>query len=212
LIGPDAITAYVPLFFGGGIEARLTWSILIAFSACGSLLAVIYTCARGLLRNPSVYFTHLTKFQIVKQVIGMSNVIPWSRLWKSTSHSRSKRPTPKGGLILHAIFSVILITATSGMYNISEAISFPGNVQAYASGWVGGTFAAKLFYCLSLSTQLTLRRPQYSSVSVSVTFSITQSLPQLYEGGIRVANPSSSEPGSANSSSAPFISASTSTL
>ena len=62
LIGPDAIRAYVPLFFGGGTEARLTWSILIAFSACGSLLAVIYTCARGLLRNPSFYFTHLTKF------------------------------------------------------------------------------------------------------------------------------------------------------
>jgi hypothetical protein len=93
----------------------------------------------------------------------MSNVIPWSTLWASTSpvpppransHGRSERPTPKGGLILHAIFSVILMTATSGMYNINEAISFPGSLQAYASGWVGSTFVAKLF-ALSSSAQLT---------------------------------------------------------
>lgn len=77
----------------------------------------------------------------------MSNVIPWSRIWRSlspipapraNSRGRSERPTPKGGLILHWIFSVVLISATSGMYNISEAITFPGNLQAYASGWVGG--------------------------------------------------------------------------
>jgi len=37
---------------------------------------------------------------------------------------------------------VVLITATSGFYRVSEAISFPGNLQAYASGWVG------LFICI----------------------------------------------------------------
>jgi len=88
----------------------------------------------------------------VKQVIGMSNIIPWSKLWKSTSpvppprqraQGRPERPTPKGGLILHWIFSVVLISATSGMYNINEAIGFPGNVQAYASGWVGSTLIPK---------------------------------------------------------------------
>jgi hypothetical protein len=62
LIGPDAITAYVPLFFGGGLKARLTWSILIAFSASGSLLSVIYACARGILSTPSIYPPHLSNF------------------------------------------------------------------------------------------------------------------------------------------------------
>ncbi|KAE9377482.1 hypothetical protein N431DRAFT_461088 [Stipitochalara longipes BDJ] len=128
LIGPNAITAYVPLFFGGGLKAKLTWSILISISASGSLLSVIYTCAR------------------VKQVIGKSNVIPWSKWWRATSpdppprqrsEGRSERPTPKGGLILHWLFSVVLIAATSGMYDINEAIGFPGSLQAYASGWVG---------------------------------------------------------------------------
>lgn len=128
LIGDNPVTAYVPVFFGGGVKARLAWAVLTAISACGNLQSVIYTCAR------------------VKQVIGMSNIIPWSRIWRSSSpvpalrtnsEGRSEQPTPKGGLMLHWVFSVILISATSGMYNISEAITFPGNLQAYASGWVG---------------------------------------------------------------------------
>jgi hypothetical protein len=89
----------------------------------------------------------------------MSNIIPWSMLWKSTSptpppransDNRSERPTPKGGLILHAIFSVILMSATAGMYNINEAISFPGNLQAYASGWVGSTLLPSSLLCLQM--------------------------------------------------------------
>jgi hypothetical protein len=90
--------------------------------------------------------------------MGMSNVIPWSTLWKSTSptpppranSNRSERPTPKGGLILHAIFSVILMSSTAGMYNINEAISFPGNLQAYASGWVGSTLLSSFLLCLPM--------------------------------------------------------------
>jgi hypothetical protein len=85
----------------------------------------------------------------VKQVIGMSNIIPWSKLWESTSpiprprqlaKGHPERPTPKGGLILHWLMSLVLISATSRMYNINEAIGFPGNLQAYASGWVGSKY------------------------------------------------------------------------
>jgi hypothetical protein len=46
--------------------------------------------------------------------------------------------TPEGGLLLHWIFSVILISATAAISNISDAISFPGSLQAYATGFVGG--------------------------------------------------------------------------
>ncbi|KAH6692147.1 amino acid permease-domain-containing protein [Leptodontidium sp. 2 PMI_412] len=122
-------TQMAPLFFGGGYHARLAWAILIAISASGSLLSVAYTCAR------------------VKQVIGMSNVIPWSRLWKSNSTPETdangiimNSPTPQGGLLLHWIFSVTLITASAAVKDTSEAIHFPGNLQAYAAGWVGSNF------------------------------------------------------------------------
>ncbi|OBT52025.1 hypothetical protein VE04_06969, partial [Pseudogymnoascus sp. 24MN13] len=118
-------TQMAPLFFGGGYHARITWAILVAISASGSLLSVTYTCAR------------------VKQVIGMSNIIPWSRLWSSNSPPRQddngnfiNSPTPQGGLLLHWIFSIILISASSAFTNLNEAISFPGNLQAYAAGWV----------------------------------------------------------------------------
>lgn len=64
----------------------------------------------------------------------MSNAFPWSRLWSL----ESKYETPEGGLILHWIFSVILIIATTRINNIEEAIAFPGTLQAYATGIIGG--------------------------------------------------------------------------
>jgi hypothetical protein len=74
----------------------------------------------------------------------MSNVIPWSRLWSSNSPPRTdvngnfiNSPTPQGGLLLHWIFSAILISASSAFTDLTEAISFPGNLQAYAAGLVG---------------------------------------------------------------------------
>jgi hypothetical protein len=49
-------------------------------------------------------------------------------------------PTPQGGLLLHWIFSVILISASSAFANLTEAISFPGNLQAYAAAFVGSMY------------------------------------------------------------------------
>jgi hypothetical protein len=58
--------------------------------------------------------------------------------------------TPEGGLLLHWIFSVILISVTAAINNISDAISFPGSLQAYATGFVGGmSLHVLLGQCLS---------------------------------------------------------------
>jgi hypothetical protein len=58
-----------------------------------------------------------------------------------TSNSvRIEHPTPKGGVMLHWLCSVIFISATSRI-NIKEAIGFPGSSQAYASGWVGSRYS-----------------------------------------------------------------------
>jgi hypothetical protein len=98
---------------------------------------------------PRLNRTHNLK---VKQTIGKSNVIPWSKTWKAESPFNTTprqgalnirdTPTPQGGLILHWIGGVVLISATSKIKNLSEAISFPGNLQAYGAGWVG----SKVFY------------------------------------------------------------------
>jgi hypothetical protein len=96
---------------------------------------VIYTSARGLSSPFLRDLKGVSKQYSVKQAISKSNSIPWSRLWSIESPYK----TPEGGLLLHWIFSVILIAVTAAINNISEAISFPGSLQAYATGFVGGT-------------------------------------------------------------------------
>jgi hypothetical protein len=46
--------------------------------------------------------------------------------------------TPESSLISHWIFSVILILVTAAIENVGDAISFPGSLQAYAAGVIGG--------------------------------------------------------------------------
>lgn len=122
----------------------MTWAVLIAISASGSLLSVSYTCARGK-ASTALVRTSLISL-LVKQVIGMSNILPWSRLWRSDSPPRTvngniiNSPTPQGDLLLHLIFSIVLIASSSSFTNLTEAISFPGNLQAYAAGWVGSMY------------------------------------------------------------------------
>lgn len=108
----DHVTNYAPIFFGNSLAAQKAWDAILAISAAGSLLSVIYAAAR------------------VKLAIGRSNAFPWSRWWAL----ESKYETPEGGLLLHWIFSVILIAATAAITSLSTAISFPGNLQAYATG------------------------------------------------------------------------------
>lgn len=108
---------YMAKFFGDTPKARQAWAVLTAISAAGTLVSVIYTTTR------------------VKQAIGRSNMLFWSRLWRR--NSLFNPATPEGGLILQWTMTVILISASSAIRNISEARSFPGLVYIYGQGLVG---------------------------------------------------------------------------
>ncbi|MCJ1307267.1 hypothetical protein MMC25_000913 [Agyrium rufum] len=112
--------SFAPLLFGGSVAAEKAFGVLIAISAIGSVISIVYTFAR------------------VKQAIGHMNILPWSRLWKADDrqhannyHSDLER-SPMGGLILHALTTIIVISATAAIPNIIDAISFPGIMQTYA--------------------------------------------------------------------------------
>ncbi|MCJ1265183.1 hypothetical protein MMC22_005058 [Lobaria immixta] len=108
---------YAAKFFGDTLKARQAWAVLIAISAVGSLVSIIYTAAR------------------VKQAIGRSNILFWSRLWR---HNSPFNPaTPDGGLILQWIVTVTLISASSAIGNHDEALSFPGSLYVYGQGLIG---------------------------------------------------------------------------
>ena len=83
---------------------------------------------------------------LVKQAIGQSNIIPWSRTWKKDGQryrddpDNNRRRTPQGGLILHWVVSVIIIAGSASIQqDVLESIGVPGYIQSYA-------------HCLSLST------------------------------------------------------------
>ena len=44
--------------------------------------------------------------------------------------------TPKGGLILHWISAVVMITAVAGVKDTSEMIAYPGFLQTYGHALV----------------------------------------------------------------------------
>ncbi|KAF8537918.1 amino acid permease-domain-containing protein [Trichophaea hybrida] len=114
----DFKPTYAAQLFGGSDGWKVVWAVFIAISASGNLVGVTYTCAK------------------VKQVIGASNVLPWSHIWEKDS--RMEPETPQGGLILHWIFSVVMVISTIPIGNIYEAISFPSMLQTYGHGIVGG--------------------------------------------------------------------------
>lgn len=116
--------------------------MLIAISAAGSLVSVIYTTARGLLRRSDRAYdpAGLTNL-IVKQAIAKSNILFWSRLWRRNSPFNP--PTPEGGLILQWIITVILISASSAIGSLNEALPFPGLIYIYAQGLIGGINISK---------------------------------------------------------------------
>jgi hypothetical protein len=105
------------------------------FSKWQPFLCRIYVCKRFETLLERIFSLKTYEYS-VKQSIGFGNILPWSRLW--IMDSPFKR-TPQGGLILHWIGSVILISVTSRISSISESISFPGSVQSYAQGVVGCT-------------------------------------------------------------------------
>ena len=78
-------------------------------------------------------------FARVKQAIGRMNILPWSNLWGADDNQRHPAETedldktPMGGLILHWITTVVAISVSASIKSsLTNAITFPGIVQAYA--------------------------------------------------------------------------------
>lgn len=79
----------------------------------------------------------------VKQAIGSGNILPWSRFWKSdcsqyANEESDRYKTPRGGLTLHWIMTVILICGSASIKDLLESISVPGLLQTYAHCFVLG--------------------------------------------------------------------------
>ena len=110
---------FAPVLFGNSQGAYQAWSVIIAISTLGSMNSIIYTFSR------------------LKQVIGVGNIFPWSHFWSSDSPDLKDHrnydvdKSPRGGLWLHWIMSVILIAISAGVDSTLESISMPGLIQTY---------------------------------------------------------------------------------
>ncbi|KXH34325.1 hypothetical protein CSIM01_00236 [Colletotrichum simmondsii] len=115
-------------------------AVLISISAIGSMISVTYTCVR------------------VKQSIGWTNILPWSRLLRRSGPLRpgyqrlrqnqgndestvrltlpdenpfSYLGTPEGGIVAHWIMTVFYICVTAAITPLSKAISLSANLLVY---------------------------------------------------------------------------------
>jgi amino acid transporter len=110
---------FAPMLFGNSKAAYQAWAVLIAISALGSMNSIIYTFSR------------------IKQCIGLGNIFPWSYFWASDSpdlkdhRNFDEDKSPKGGLWLHWIMSVVLIAVSAGVHSPLESIGMPGLIQTY---------------------------------------------------------------------------------
>ncbi|RSL49591.1 hypothetical protein CEP54_012362 [Fusarium duplospermum] len=128
---------YPAMLTGDSVGARRTWAVIAAISSFGSLNAIIYTFSR------------------VKQAIGQAEILPWSRYLKKDdvlqrSHSGPaedafRYKSPQGGLIVHWIMSVIVISATAGSHGVMEAVFIPGYIQTYIQCFFLGVLALGFF-------------------------------------------------------------------
>ncbi|KAF1998128.1 amino acid transporter [Amniculicola lignicola CBS 123094] len=86
---PDMLTLFFQKLFGKSPRARTASGILLCMSAAGNVMSATYTNTR------------------VKQEIGREGIIPWPEFWSRSTHMG----TPGPSLLLHWIFSTILIIA-----------------------------------------------------------------------------------------------------
>lgn len=105
------------------------------------MISVTYTCVRGIF---IIYWRDTVDTNlIVKHIIAWSNILPWSKFWRSSAPIRSKEPkdaiemqtlisrttddtgkdvhtlrtgTPQGGIALHWIACVFYISVSSAIY------------------------------------------------------------------------------------------------
>ncbi|KAI8716964.1 hypothetical protein NCS52_00991200 [Fusarium sp. LHS14.1] len=128
---------YPPMLTGDNVGARRTWAIIAAISSFGSLNAIIYTFSR------------------VKQAIGQAEILPWSRYLKKDdiiqrnpsgpAEDAFLYKSPQGGLIVHWIMSVVVISATAGSHGVMEAVFIPGYIQTYIQCFFLGVLALGFF-------------------------------------------------------------------
>jgi hypothetical protein len=128
-------------FFGDSEPVIRWWAVFIAISAAGSMNSIIYTFSRSTSRDALLQALELMRS--VKQAIGSGNILPWSRFWKSdcsqhANEESDRYKTPRGGLTLHWIMSVVLISASASTKDLLESISMPGLLQTYAHCFVLG--------------------------------------------------------------------------
>ncbi|WYZ46034.1 hypothetical protein EsH8_IX_000259 [Colletotrichum jinshuiense] len=120
-------------------KAAVAAATIIALSSIGSMISVAYTCVR------------------VKQSIGWTNILLFSRIWKRSGPLRAKYEkipretgagfdlrlqfdgqetpynypgTPEGGIILHWFVTVFYICITA-IFGIRDAIDFSANLLVY---------------------------------------------------------------------------------
>ncbi|CAZ86234.1 unnamed protein product [Tuber melanosporum] len=114
----DGVTVAASFFikvFGDGPLVTRGLKVLIALSAFGNVVAVTYANAR------------------VKQEIAKQRILPFSAFWASTS----PYGTPVGALILHWIFTVIVIVAVPNYGAQDEAYNLVSVLFTYGHTWIG---------------------------------------------------------------------------
>ncbi|KAG0642484.1 amino acid permease-domain-containing protein [Tuber brumale] len=102
--------------FGGNAFATTIVPLCIAASAFGNVLAVTFANSR------------------VKQELGKEGVLPWSRFWASDKPFG----TPAAALLLHWVFSVIIISAPSSEDAYDFFICLFTSSQTWVSLFIGG--------------------------------------------------------------------------
>ncbi|CUS13314.1 unnamed protein product [Tuber aestivum] len=139
--GSTAAAEFFIKVFGNGPFVSRGLKVLIALSAFGNVVAVTYANAR------------------VKQEIAKQRILPFSEFWASTS----PYGTPVGALILHWIFTVIVIVATPNYSRKDEAYNLVSVLFTYGHTWIG-IFVSLGLIALPLHDKFSEWRPAIVSI------------------------------------------------
>ena len=124
----------------------------IAMSACGNLVGVIFTNARGAHRSAFGKNANTYRF-IVKREIARHQLIPFPEfLSQSSTYGRSQDGfgTPSGGLLLHGIVTCATIAATPLDSALNGGLAFVLDLWGYGhSVLLGNSLSTCLQYLLA---------------------------------------------------------------
>jgi hypothetical protein len=90
--------------------------------------------------------TEVLKWTTVKQAIGQSEVLPWSRVWKKDDPVQTDHlhKAPQGGLIIHWVMSSVVIAGASSVPSTLESVNLPGYIQTYSHCFILSMFLGSL--------------------------------------------------------------------